>query len=151
MKKSQIFPGYKLVLENGNSFLVKEYKGTEIIFPEGSNHSSISLDELCDEELNPKKHMSHIVKVFDNLDVPIWERIFTRNGIKSGFMMVNEDGVHYLVVECGNTLRIMSTDYFLVGTRLCDIMNEDMTPAGSKFAAIIEVKDKEGKIVYRKK
>ena len=45
----------------------------------------------------------------------------------------------------------MSTDYFLVGARLCDIMNEDMSPASSKNAAIVEVRDKEGKVVYSKK
>ena len=151
MKINKILPGYKLALKNGNVFVVMEYKSTKIVFPEGSNRSFMKLDELCDENLNPKNNMAQIVAVLNSINVPIWERVFTRTDIQPGFTMVNKDGVHYLVVECGNTLRIMSTKYFLVGARLCDIMNEDMTPARAINAAIVEVKDKEGKIVYKKK
>lgn len=150
MNKSQILPGYKVELENGNVFVVREYKNTKIVFPEGSDRSAISLDELCDEELNPREHISRIIRIFDSINTPIWECVLTRNNIKPGFTMINEEGNHYLVVECGGTLRIMSTDYFLVGARLCDIMNEDMSPASLNNAAIVKIRDVEGKIVYMK-
>ena len=150
MKTNKILPGYKLVLENGNSFLVMEYKNKKIVFPEGSNRSFMALDELCDENLCPRNGMAQIVKVLNSINIPIWERVFTKNDIQPGFTMLNEEGIHYLVVECGDVLRIMSTKYFLVGTRLDDIMNEDMSPFDSSYAAIVEVKDREGKIVYKK-
>ena len=151
MKTNNILPGYKLVLENGNVFVVMEYKGTKIAFLEGSNRSVTALNDLCDENLCPRNGILQIVTVLNSLDIPIWERTFTRTDIQPGFTMLNEDGTHYLVVECGNVLRIMSTKYFLVGAKLDDIMNEDMSPFDSNYAKIIEVKDREGKVVYFKK
>lgn len=151
MKTNNILPGHKLVLENGNVFVVMEYKNTKIVFPEGSNHSVTSLDELCEADMSPKPGISRVMKVLNALNIPIWERKFTRNEIKAGFTMINEEGVHYLVVECGNVLRIMSTKYFLVGARLDDIMNEDMSPADSSYAEIVEIKDGEGEVIYKKK
>lgn len=151
MKTNKVLPGYKLVLENGNTFIVREYKNVKIVFPEGCSRSTMALNEMCDENLHPRNGMSPIVKVLNSANTLVWKRALTRTDIQPGFMMVNEDGIHYLVVECGNTLRIMSTEYFLVGARLCDIMNEDMTPTNSKYATIVEIRDKEGKIVYSKR
>lgn len=150
MRRSNILPGHKVVLENGNVFVVMEYKNTKIVFPEGSSRSVTSLDELCEVDLTPKYGISCIMKVLNALNIPIWERKFTKSEIKAGFTMTNENGVKYLVVEKGCYLRIMNIEHFVVGPKLDDIMNEDMSPSDSSYAEIIEVKDKEGKVVYKK-
>lgn len=151
MRINKILPGYKLVLENNNTFLVMEYKGIKIVFPEGSNRSFMTLDELCDENLCPRNNMAQIVKVFNSVNVPIWERVFTRDNIQPGFTMINENGVKYLVVEKGCYLRIMNTEHFVVGPEVNDIMKEDMSPTDSSYATIVEIRNKEGKVVYTKK
>ena len=151
MKTTNILPGHKLVLENGNVFVVMEYKNTKIAFPEGSNRTITSLDELCEVDMTPKPGISRIMKVLNALNIPIWERKFTRSEIKTGFTMTNENGVSYLIVNNNCDLRIMNTEHFVIGPRLCDIMNEDMSPTDSDYAEIVEVKDKEGNIVYSKK
>lgn len=151
MKTNNILPGHKLVLENGNVFVVMEYKNTKIVFPEGSNRSVTSLDDLCNEDLSAKPGISRIVKVLNALNIPIWERKFTRDEIKAGFTMTNENGVNYLIVNNDCNLRIMSAEHFVIGPNLCDIMNEDMTPTDSDYAEIVEVRDREGKVVYSKK
>ena len=151
MKTTNILPGHKLVLENGNVFVVMEYKGTKIVFPEGSNRTITALDDLCEEDMSPKKNISRIMKVLNALNIPVWERKFTRSEIKTGFTMTNENGVSYLIVNNNCDLRIMNTEHFVIGPRLCDIMNEDMSPTDSDYAEIVEVKDKEGNIVYSKK
>lgn len=150
MKTTNILPGYKIVLENGNIFVIMEYKNTKIAFPEGSNRTITSLDELCEVDLTPKYGISRIMKVLNALNIPIWERKFTRSDIKAGFTMTNENGVNYLVVINNGNLRIVSTEHFVIGPNLCGIMNEDMTPTDSDYATIVEVRDKEGKVVYRK-
>lgn len=150
MKTNNILPGYKLVLENGNVFVVKEYKDTKIVFSEDSSRSVTSLDYLCEADLTPKPGIVRIMKVLNSLNIPIWERKFTRDEIKSGFTMTNENGVDYLVVNSNCSLRIMNTEHFVVGSQLCDIMNEDLTPTDSSYATIVEIKDREGKIVYKK-
>ena len=150
MKTTNILPGHKLVLENGNVFVVRDYKNTKIVFPEGCSRSTLSLNELCDENLTPKPGVSRIMKVLNALNIPIWERKFTRSEIKTGFTMTNENGVSYLIVNNNCDLRIMNTEHFVIGPRLCDIMNEDMSPTDSSYAEIVEVKDREGKIVYKK-
>ena len=43
-------PGYKLVLENGNVFVVMEYKNTKIVFPEGSDYRILSAAERLTKE-----------------------------------------------------------------------------------------------------
>jgi hypothetical protein len=151
MKTTCILPGYKLVLENGSTFVVMEYKHTKIVFPEGSSRSVTSLDEICDIDLTPKSGVSRIVKVLNNLNIPIWERKFTRSEIKTGFTITNEKGVDYLIVNDNCSLKIVNTEHFVIGPRLCDIMKEDMSPADSSYATIVEVKNKEGEIVYCKK
>lgn len=150
MKTNYILPGYKLVLENGNVFVVKEYKDKKIVFPEGSSRSVTSLEDLCESDLTPKQGVSRIMKVLNSLNLPIWERKFTRDEIKAGFTMTNENGVDYLVVSTNGNLRIMNTDLFVVGSRLCDIMTEDLTPTNSSYAKIVEIKDREGEVVYKK-
>ena len=150
MKTTNILPGHKLVLENGNVFVVMEYKNTKIVFPEGCSRSTLSLNELCDENLTPKPGVSRIMKVLNALNIPVWERKFTRSEIKTGFTMTNENGVSYLIVNNNCDLRIMNTEHFVIGPRLCDIMNEDMSPTDSSYATIVEVKDREGKVVYKK-
>ncbi len=150
MKTSNILPGHKLVLENGNVFVVMEYKGTKIAFPEGSSRTITALDDLCEEDMSPKKNISRVMKVLNALNIPIWERKLTRDEIKTGFTMTNENGVNYLVVNNNCDLRIMNTEHFVIGPKLCDIMNEDITPTDSDYAAIIEVKDREGKVIYKK-
>lgn len=149
MKTSNILPGHKLVLENGNVFVVMEYKGTKIAFPEGSNRTVTALDELCEEDMSPKKNISRIMKVLNSLNIPIWERKFTRSDIKAGFTMTNEKGVNFLIVADNCFLRIINTEHFVIGPKLYDIMNEDMSPSIS-YATIVEVKNREGKVVYRK-
>lgn len=151
MKTTNILPGHKLVLENGNVFVVMEYKGTKIAFPEGSSRTITSLNDLCEEDMSPKKNVSRIMKVLNALNIPIWERKFTRDEIKAGFTITNTDGNNYLIVEENYSLRIMNTEYFVVGPKLCNIMNEDMSPTDSTYATIVEVRDKEGKVVYSKK
>ena len=150
MKTTNILPGHKLVLENGNVFVVMEYKNTKIAFPEGSSRTIPALDDLCEEDLSPKKNISRIMKVLNALNIPVWERKFTRSEIKAGFTMTNENGVNYLIVNNNCDLKIMNTEHFVIGPRLCDIMNEDMSPTDSAYATIVEVKDKEGKVVYKK-
>ena len=147
MKTTNILPGYKIVLENGNTFVIMEYKNTKIAFPEGSNRSITALDELCEVDLTPKYGVSRIMKVLNALNIPIWERKFTRSKIETGFTMTNENGVNYLVVNNNCDLRIMNTEYFVVGPCLYDIMNEDLTPFDSDHAEIVEIKDKEGKVI----
>lgn len=151
MKTNNILPGYKLVLENGSTFVVIEYKHTKIVFPEGSSRSVTSLDEICNIDLTPKSGISRIVKVLNALNIPIWEHKFTRSEIKPGFTITNENGASYLIVNNDCNLRIVNTEHFVIGPNLCDIMNEDMTPTDSDCAAIVEVRDKEGKVVYFKK
>ena len=151
MKTNNILPGHKLVLENGNVFVVMGYKNTKIVFPEGSSCTLLSLDELCDEDLSPKPGVSRIMKVLNTFNIPIWERKFTRDKIKAGFTMTNENGINYLIVKKDDNLRIVNTEYFIVGPKLDDIMNEDMSPTGSSYAEIVEVRDREGKVVYSKK
>ena len=151
MKTYNILPGHKLVLENGNVFVVMEYKNTKIVFPEGSSRSVISLEDLCDEDLNPTQGMSRIMKVLNALNIPIWERKFTRSDIKAGFTMTNENGINYLIVENDCVLRIMNTEHFVIGPKLCDVMHENLSPFDSDYAKIVEVKDGEGKVVYFKK
>ena len=150
MKTNNILPGHKLVLENGNVFVVMDYKNTKIVFPEGSSRTLLSLDELCDEDLSPKPGVSRIMKVLNALNIPVWERKLTRDEIKAGFTITNTYGNNYLIVEENYSLRIMNTEYFVVGPKLCNIMNEDMSPTDSTYATIVEVRDKEGKVVYRK-
>ena len=150
MKTNNILPGYKLVLENGSTFVVMEYNHTKIVFPEGSSRSVTSLDEICNIDLTPKSGISRIVKVLNNLNIPIWERKFTRDEINAGFTMTNENGVNYLIVENDCNLKIMNMDSFIVGPKLCDIMHEDMSPFVS-YAKVVEVRDRGGKVVYFKK
>ena len=150
MKTTNILPGHKLVLENGNVFVVMDYKNTKIAFPEGSSRTITSLNDLCEEDMSPKKNVSRIMKVLNALNIPIWERKLTRDEIKAGFTITNTDGNNYLIVEENYSLRIMNTEYFVVGPKLCNIMNEDMSPTDSTYATIVEVRDKEGKVVYRK-
>ena len=151
MKTSNILPGHKLVLENGNVFVVREYKNTKIVFPEGCSRSVLSLDELCDENLTPKSGTSCIMKVLNALNMPIWERKFTRSEIKAGFTMTNENDVNYIIIGSTDGLRIVCTNNYIIGPKLEDIMNEDLSPADSVHAEIIEVRDREGKVVYSKK
>ena len=150
MKTSNILPGHKLVLENGNVFVVMEYKNTKIAFPEGSSRTVMALDDFCEEDMSPKKNISRIMKVLNAINIPIWERKFTRSDIKAGFTMTNENDVNYLIVEKDGDLRIMNTKSFVVGSKLCDITNEDLSPLVS-YAKIVEIKDREGKVVYSKK
>lgn len=150
MKTSNILPGHKLVLENGNVFVVMEYKNTKIAFPEGSSRSITALDELCEEDLTPKFGISRIMKVLNALNIPIWERKFTRNKIEAGFTITNEKGATYLIVNTNQGLKIVCTDNFIIGPKVDEIMNEDMTPSNSSYATIVEVKDKKGKVIYSK-
>ena len=151
MKTTDILPGYKLVLENGNTFVVREYKGTKIVFPEGSSRTLLSLDDLCEADLTPKPGVSCIMRVLNALNIPIWEHKFTRGEIKAGFTITSAKGVNYLIVNHDCNLRIMSTEHFAVGPCLYNIMNEDLTPVNSNYDTIVEVRDKEGKVVYSKK
>ena len=45
----------------------------------------------------------------------------------------------------------MNSERFIIGPKLRDIINEDLSPTDSDYAAIVEVKDREGKVVYKKK
>lgn len=151
MKTTNILPGHKLVLENGNVFVVREYKNTKIAFPEGSSRSVTSLDDLCNEDLSAKPGISCIMKVLNALNMPIWERKFTRSNIKAGFTMTSKESVNFLIVEKDCNLNIINTEFFVVGPKLRDIMNEDMSPTDPGYPTIVEVKNREGKIVYSKK
>ena len=151
MKTSNILPGHKLVLENGNVFVVREYKNTKIAFPEGSSRTVTSLDDLCNEDLSAKPGISCIMKVLNALNMPIWERKFTRSEIKAGFTMTSKEGVNFLIVKKDCNLNIINTEFFVVGPKLRDIMNEDMSPTDPGYPTIVEVKNREGKIVYSKK
>lgn len=151
MKTANILPGYKIVLDNGNTFVVMEYKNTKIAFPEGSNRSVTSLDELCESDLTPKHGVARIMKVLNTLNIPVWERKFTRSNIKAGYTITNEVGVNYLIVEKDCNLRIMNTEHFVIGPKLRDIINEDLSPTDSNYATIVEIRDKENKVVYFKK
>lgn len=150
MKTANILPGHKLVLENGNVFVVMEYKGTKIAFPEGSSRTITALDDLCEEDLKPKKNISRIMQVLNALNIPVWERKFTRSEIYAGYTLVNKYGFEHLVVASGGALRLLSTKHFVVSSKLSEVINEDMTPTKEDFAEIVEVRSVEGKIVYKK-
>lgn len=150
MKRNNILPGHKLVLENGNVFVVMEYKGTKIVFPEGSSRTIMALDDLCEEDLSPKKNVSRIMKVLNALNIPIWERKFTRSEIYAGYILVNKYGFEHLVVASNCALRLLSTKHFVVSSKLSDVINEDMTPISEDFVEIVEVRNTEGKVVYKK-
>jgi hypothetical protein len=149
MNRNNILPGHKLVLENGNVFVVMEYKNTKIAFPEGSSRTITALDDLCEEDLRPKKNISRIMKVLNALNVPIWERKFTRSEIEAGFTMIDENGVTYLVVVSDCVLKVMCTTYCVVGPKLDTVMHNDMTSTDN-YATIVEVKNKKGIVVYKK-
>ena len=151
MKTTNILPGYKVVLENGNTFVIMEYKNTKIAFPEGSTRSVTALDELCEEDMSPKKNISRIMKVLNSLNIPIWERKFTRSEIKAGFTITNENDVKYIVVGSRDGLRIVCTELYIMGPKLDDIVNEDLSPVSSSHAEIMEIKNREGEVVYSKK
>ena len=151
MKTSNILPGHKLVLENGNVFVVMEYKNTKIAFPEGSSRTVMALDDFCEVGLTPKPGISRIMKVLNALNMPIWERKFTRSDIKAGFTITNKNDVNYIIVESKDGLRIVCTTLYKIGPKLDEIMNEDLSPISSSHTEIIEVKDREGRIVYSKK
>lgn len=151
MKTTCILPGYKLVLENGNVFVVMEYKNTKIAFPEGSSRTLLSLDELCEVDLTPKPGISRIMKVLNALNIPIWERKFTRSEIKAGFTITNENDVKYIVVGSRDGLRIVCTELYIMGPKLDDIVNEDLSPVSSSHAEIMEIRNREGEVVYSKK
>lgn len=151
MKINNILPGHKLVLENGNVFVVREYKNTKIVFPEGCSRSILSLDELCDENLTPKSGTSCIMKVLNALNIPIWERKFTRSEIKAGFTITNENDVKYIVVGSRDGLRIVCAELYIMGPKLDDIVNEDLSPVSSSHAEIMEIRNREGEVVYSKK
>ena len=151
MKTTNILPGYKVVLENGNTFVIMEYKNTKIAFPEGSTRSVTALDELCEEDMSPKKNISRIMKVLNSLNIPIWERKFTRSEIKAGFTITNENDVKYIVVGSRDGLRIVCTELYIMGPKLDDIVNEDLSPVSSSHAEIMEIRNREGEVVYSKK
>lgn len=150
MKTTNILPGCKIVLENGNTFVIMEYKNTKIAFPEGSNRTITSLDELCEVDLTPKYGISRIMKVLNSLNIPIWERKFTRSDIYAGYTLVNKYGVEYLIVANNCALRLLSTKHFVVGSKLSEVIKEDMTPTSEDYAEIVEVRDTENKVVYKK-
>ena len=151
MKTANILPGHKLVLENGNVFVVMEYKNTKIAFPEGSSRSITALDDLCGEDMSPKKNVSRVMKVLNALNIPIWERKFTRSEIKAGFTITNENDVKYIVVGSRDGLRIVCTELYIMGPKLDDIVNEDLSPVSSSHAEIMEIRNREGEVVYSKK
>lgn len=151
MKTSNILPGHKLVLENGNVFVVMEYKGTKIAFPEGSSRTITDLDDLCEEDLSPKMNVSRIMKVLNDLNIPVWERKFTRNEISAGYTLVNKYGIEHLVVIYNRALRLLNTKNFVLGLQLSEVVNKDMTSAIEEYAEVIEVRNTEGKVVYKKK
>ena len=151
MKTTNILPGYKVVLENGNTFVIMEYKNTKIAFPEGSTRSVTALDELCEEDMSPKKNISRIMKVLNSLNIPIWERKFTRSEIKAGFTITNENDVKYIVVGSRDGLRIVCTELYIMGPKLDDIVNEDLSPVSSSHAEIMEIRNRKGEVVYSKK
>jgi hypothetical protein len=150
MKTANILPGHKLVLENGNVFVVMEYKGTKIAFPEGSSCTITALDDLCEEDLSPKKNISRIMKVLNALNVPIWERKFTRSEIYAGYTLVNKYGSKHLIVVSNCALRLFDPKHFVVGSKLSEVINEDMTSTKEDFVEIVEVRNTEGKVVYKK-
>jgi hypothetical protein len=127
-----------------------EYKGTKIAFPEGSSRTITALDDLCEEDLSPKKNVSRIMKVLNALNVPIWERKFTRSEIYAGYTLVNKYGFEHLVVASNCELRLLSTKHFVVSSKLSEVINEDMTPTREDFVEIVEVRSTEGKVVYKK-
>ena len=151
MKTNKILPGYKLVLENGNTFVVMEYKNTKIVFPEGSSRSVTNLEDLCNEDLSPKQGVSRIIKVLNSLNISIWERKFTRSEIYAGYKLINKQGVEFLVVASNCELKLLGTKHFVVGPKLKEVINTDMTPTSENCSEIVEVRDQEGKVVYSKK
>lgn len=150
MNRNNILPGHKLVLENGNVFVVMEYKNTKIAFPEGSSRTITALDDLCEEDMSPKKNISRIMKVLNALNIPVWERKFTRSDIYAGFILVNKYGFEHLVVTSNCALRLLSTKHFVVSSKLSEVINEDMTSISEDFVEIVEVRSTEGKVVYKK-
>ena len=151
MNRNNILVGYKLTLENRNSFEVLRYKDEKILFPVGSHVSTISLNELCNHDLSPVNKASRIMKIENSLGVTMWEYKFKRSDIKPGYIIKNDVGTKYLVVnDMFAGLRIIPFGQYTIGALLTDIMNEDMSPVNSDYSKIIEVKDSNGKVVYSK-
>ena len=151
MNRNNILVGYKLTLENGNSFEILRYKDEKILIPVGCHVSTISLNELCNHDLSPVNKASRIMKIENSLGLTMWERKFTRSDIKAGYVLKNEEGTKYLVVnDMFAELRIIPIGEYIIGALVVDIMNEDMSPATPAHSEIIEVKDITGKVVYSK-
>lgn len=151
MNRNNILPGYTITLENGNSFKVMKYMDKKIVFSEGSCCSIHSLDKFCHEDLSPKDNISRIMVVRNALGAIMWERKFTRSDIKPGYVLTNDIGTKYLVVDdLFSGLRIIPIGQYTIGALLTDIMNEDMSPATESHSEIIEVKDDKCKVLYSK-
>ena len=151
MNRNNILVGYKLTLENRNSFEVLRYKDEKILFPVGSSVSTISLNELCNHDLSPINKASRIMRIENSLGIIMWERKFTRSDIKPGYILTNDTGTKYLVVsDIFEGLRIIPMCQYTIGACLNEIMKEDMSPLTPSHSEIIEVKDTTGKVVYSK-
>ena len=151
INRNNILVGYKLTLENGNSFEVLRYKDEKILFPVGCHISIISLNELCNHDLSPFNKASRIMKIENFLGVTMWERKFTRSDIKPGYVLKNDVGDKCLVVnDMFAGLRIVPIGEYIIGALIDDIMNEDMSPVSSSHAEVVEIQDSKGKIVYSK-
>ena len=151
MKTSNILPGYTITLENGNSFVVMQYREDKIVFPEGSSRSIHMLEDFCNEDLSPIPGVSKIMTIRNANGVIMWERKFKRSDIKPGYVLKNDVGTEYLVVQdIFEGLRIVPIGQYTIGALLTDIMKEDMSPATSDHAEIVEVKDSKCKVVYSK-
>lgn len=74
MKRSDIHASNRLVLSNGVTEIVYSVNGIMYITPKGSHYISIKLEDLCDEDLQPKYGCAEIIEIHDLQDGIIWSK-----------------------------------------------------------------------------
>lgn len=74
MKRSAIKPGNKIVLSNGTVEIVYHVNDKLYIAPKGSHYLFMTLEGLCDEDLQPMFNCARIVEIRDTMDNVVWVR-----------------------------------------------------------------------------
>lgn len=74
MTRNDIYPGHRITLSNGNSFIVIAVPTGKYVMPEGSYNACIKLDDLCNEDLTLGNGMSAITEIRECNGNVIWTK-----------------------------------------------------------------------------
>jgi len=74
MKRSDIGAGNKLILSNGIVEEVYHVNGRYYVAPKGSHYLCMTIEDLCDEDLQPIGSCTKIVEIRDLMNNTIWTR-----------------------------------------------------------------------------